>query len=361
MTDGAGQAKRRGAQVNPTNRFERFSREVDPDAQLDAEAEENPLRVLPTETFADDTRQIVAENDSPDLWFRYSLNPYRGCEHGCVYCYARPFHEYLGWNAGLDFETKILVKRKAPELLTAFLRRPGWEGETIVLSGVTDCYQPLERSLRLTRACLEVMAKSRQPAGIVTKSRLILRDLDLLVEMAKRNLIQVSVAVTTLDEKLAREMEPRAAAPEHRLEAIRELARAGVPVRALLAPMIPGLTDQEIPAILQAAKEAGAIGAGYVLLRLPGAVRPVFLDWLDRVAPLARPRVEARVRDVRGGELNDPRFGARMKGTGEWADRVGDLFKLFAHKHGLDQPLPPLDSSQFQPPPDPSGQGLLFE
>jgi DNA repair photolyase len=302
----------------------------------------------------------VTENVSPDVGFRFSLNPYRGCEHGCSYCYARPTHEYLGYDAGLGFETKILVKHDAPELFRAFLARPTWVPEPVAMSGVTDPYQPCERDYRLTRRCLAVAAAANQPVCLITKSTLVLRDLDLLAPMAARGLIHANVSVTTLDPALARAMEPRAAAPAARFRAIRELAAGGVPVRVLIAPVVPGLTDAEIPAILAAAREAGAAAAGYIMLRLPLSVGPVFLDWLDRVRPGLRNRVEGRVRDVRSGKLNDAAFGRRMSGTGELAGQIGQVFRVFARRHGLDGGLPPYDCSRFRPPPDSSGQGRLF-
>lgn len=319
-----------------------------------------PAERVPTQFLPDAARSIIRENDSPDIPFRYSLNPYRGCEHGCAYCYARPTHETLGLGAGLDFEAKILVKHDAPEMLRRELARPKWKCEPIVLSGVTDCYQPAERRFRLTRACLRVMCEARQPASIITKNALVLRDLDILAEMAARNLVSVMISLTTLDEELARVMEPRTATPTARLRTIRELTRAGVPTGVMVAPVVPGLTDQEVPAILAAASEAGARTAGYQLLRLPLAVRPIFLDWLRRELPDKYDRVEARIRDTRGGKLNDARFGARMCGSGAYADQIAQTFCVFARRHGLDRRIPSPDCSQFRPPRAASGQGWLF-
>lgn len=352
--------KRRGAHVDPPNRFERIALEPDLE-QVERDPDfQTPLRVLPTEFFDDQTRSIVTSNDSPDLYFRYSCNPYRGCEHGCSYCYARPYHEYLGFSAGTDFETKILVKRRAPELFREFLARPDWSPEPIMFSGVTDCYQPIERRLRLTRGCLEVALEANQPIEIITKSSLVLRDQDLLEELARRSLVHVNVAVTTLDADIARAMEPRASSPTERLGAIKRLSKAGVPVRALVAPLVPGLTDSELPSILKAAAERGASSAGYVLLRLPGNVRPVFLDWLSRAIPLRADRVLERIRATRSGELNDPRFGSRMRGKGEFAEQIAEMFRLFAARFGLSGRLPPLDVSRFRPPRRPGGQQWLF-
>ncbi len=354
----SGVAKRRGAGLNPANRFERIRLAPELDEQRDSAT--TALPILPTEVYRDDSRSVVTENQSPDIRFRYSLNPYRGCEHGCSYCYARPWHEMLGFSAGLDFETKLLAKPDAPRLLRDFLRRPGYQCEPIVLSGVTDCYQPIERKFRITRQCLEVMLDCRQPVEILTKSRLILRDLDLLTELAKKNLVVVSMAITTLDENLQHAMEPRAASPLGRLEAMRQLSSAGIPVRLLIAPVIPGLTDSEIPTIIKTARRCGATQAGYTLLRLPLAVKEVFIDWLERHFPNRAPAVLARVRDVRGGKLNDPRFGSRMRGTGPWADQISKVFQVFARMNGLQLGGPTLDTSQFQSPADPSGQLTLF-
>ena len=281
--------KGRGSNLNPPNRF------GGPYHVQDLEQVENDEEYLAglgkpaTEYIPDKTRSVVSKNDSPDVGFRYSVNPYRGCSHGCAYCYARPTHEYLGLNAGLDFETKILVKHDAPQLLREFLSRDDWVPESIALSGVTDPYQPAERQFGITRGCIEVAAEARQPISIITKNALVVRDLDLLSEMARRNLVHVNMSVTTLSGELARSMEPRTSAPEARLRAIRELTQADVPVRVLVAPIIPGLNDSEIPMILKAAKEAGAMDAGHILLRLPWTVRPVFLEWLAHSPDSKRP------------------------------------------------------------------------
>jgi DNA repair photolyase len=265
--------KGRGSHLNPPNRFLTTRVELD---LVDEEEGSSPQTMFQS----DHARSVVTENNSPDIPFRYSLNPYRGCEHGCNYCYARPTHEYLGLNAGLDFETKILVKHDAPALFRDFLARDCWVPESITLSGVTDCYQPCERRFRRTRACLEVAAEARQPISIITKNALVLRDLDLLRDLAANRAVRVLVSVTTLDAGLARVMEPRTSTPAARLRAVRTLADAGVPVGVLVAPIIPGLNDSEIPAVLAAVKEAGATAAYYQLLRLPLTVAPVFRDWL---------------------------------------------------------------------------------
>jgi DNA repair photolyase len=351
----------RGTAGRPANRFlqtrvEEDLEQLPPDDEFWA-----ARRRVATEVLPDRTRTVLCENDSPDIPFRYSINPYRGCEHGCVYCYARPGHEYLGMNAGIDFETRILAKPDAPARLRDELNRPAWRGDVIAISGVTDCYQPLERRLRITRGILEVLAEARQATGIVTKNALVLRDLDLLRGMAADGLAQVNVSVTTLDDKLARTMEPRTSSPAARLRTIAELAAGGVPVRVLVAPVVPGLTDQEIPAILAAAKEAGAHGAGFQLLRLPLAVGPIFLEWLAVNFPDARPRVESRIRQTRDGQISDSRFGRRMRGQGPYAEGIARTFQVFAKKLGLDGGLPPLDTSRFRPPRPSSGQMRLFE
>lgn len=350
----------RGAHSNPPNRFG-LPVHV-PDLEQ-VEHDEEYLAALAdprTRYIADRSRSVVTQNDSPDVGFRYSVNPYRGCQHGCAYCYARPTHEYLGYSAGLDFETKILVKYDAPALFREFLSRPGWKPETIALSGVTDPYQPVERRFRITRGCLEVAVEARQPLSLITKNALILRDLDLLSDLAGERLVHVNVSVTTLDQALARSMEPRTSAPAARLRAVRELSAAGVPVRVLIAPVIPGLNDAELPAILAAAREAGARGAGYILLRLPFAVAPLFQEWLARTRPDAAARIEGRIRATRGGRLNDPRFGERMRGGGEIAEQIRSIFKLFAAKNGLDGELPAHNRAAFRPPRGKGGQAWLF-
>ncbi len=351
--------KGRSAAGDPPNRFLAVHREADPDAELDPEDDPSQQRV-PTQFLPDRSESIVTENDSPDVPFRYSVNPYRGCEHGCSYCYARPSHEYLGLGAGLDFESKIFVKERAPALFARWLAQDGWLPEMICFSGITDCYQPAERKFALTRGCLQVAAEAGQPIGIITKNRLVTRDLDLLAPMAERSLVHVSISVTTLDEQLARRMEPRTSRPTARLEAIRELSRAGVPTRVMVAPVIPGLNDSEIPQILKAAREAGAGAAGHVLLRLSGAVRPVFLEWLARSEPTRATRVEGAIRQTRGGKLNDTQFGRRMRGTGTRAEQIDQTFATFAKRYGLDGALAPFDFSQFRPPHLPGGQLRLF-
>jgi DNA repair photolyase len=357
---GAQEPAGRGSPLEPANRFLPIRAETDYEHFENDEEFFDEQGSVATEFLADASRSVVSQNDSPDLPFRYSLNPYRGCEHGCAYCYARPTHEYLGLNAGLDFESKIFVKERAPELFREFLSRGGWRGEFVMLSGVTDCYQPAERTYRLTRGCLEVALEARQPLSLITKNALILRDLDLLRELATRQLVQVAISITTLDADLARTMEPRTSRPAARLRAIRELAAAGVPVRAMLAPLIPGLNDHEVPALMQAVREAGATSAGYTILRLPLAVAPVFRDWLARTQPTAAARIEGLIRGTRAGKLNASEFGERMRGTGIVAEQIERSFRVFARKYQLDQRLPELDSSQFIPPADRAGQRRLF-
>lgn len=350
----------RGALSKVPNRFER-TRLVTDLAHVDAVEASQELRAVErTHLYPDQSRTVITENQSPDLPFRYSLNPYRGCEHGCTYCYARPTHETLGMDAGVDFETKIMVKYQAPECLRRELGRPGWSAEPITLSGVTDGYQPVERQLRITRRCLEVMEEAGQPVSIITKNALILRDVDILGRMAERGLVHANVSVTTLDAGLARSMEPRTATPQARIDAIRQLHEAGIPVRVMVAPIVPGLTDSEVPRILEQVSQAGATHAGYVLLRLPWAVESVFQTWLGHDYPEKQERIESLIRSTRAGRNNDPRFGSRMRGTGAYATQIARTFKVFATKHGLNRPLPDLNRSEFRPPLPRSGQLRLF-
>jgi DNA repair photolyase len=344
----------RGASINPPNRFDAIHHQRDPDAE--PEEEIAPTTVL----LRDVTRSIIATNDSPDVGFDASINPYRGCEHGCVYCYARPYHEYLGFSAGLDFETKILVKEDAPLLLRRELMKPSWQPKTLGISGVTDAYQPAERRLRVTRGCLEVLAEFRNPVCIVTKNHLVARDVDLLARLAEHQAAAVFISVTTLDGDLARRMEPRASQPQGRLAAIRELAAAGVPVGILMAPIVPGLTDHEIVAVLQAAADAGAGFAGYTLLRLPYSVGDIFTRWLESHFPDRKEKILGRVRELHAGALNDPRFGTRMKGDGALAEAMGDLFALARTRAGLARKPPPLSTEGFARP-RAAGQETLFD
>ncbi len=352
--------KGRGAHVQPANPYLAIRREDDFEQVAEDEDFLDELDRPPTEYLPDASQSIVAENDSPDVGFRYSVNPYRGCAHGCSYCYARPYHEYLGFSAGLDFETKVLVKHRAPELLREWLARPSWRPETIAFSGVTDCYQPAERDFELTRGCLEVAAECRQPIGIITKNSLVTRDIDLLQQLAAHRAVRVCVSITTLDAKLARAMEPRTSSPAARLRTIRELTDAGIPTQLMLAPVIPGLNDSEIPAILKAARDAGADAAGYVLLKLPTSVREVFLDWLKRSYPDRAGRVEALIRATRGGRLHDSQFGRRQVGTGNIADLIADTFSLWRKRLRYPEQSEPLNRTAFQPPSPSTGQLRLF-
>ena len=281
------------------------------------------------EVYEERARSILSENDSPDVPFRWSCNPYRGCQHACAYCYARPTHEYLGFGAGTDFDTRLVAKTNAPELLAAALARRGWSGEAVHFSGATDCYQPLEAVYRLTRRCLEVCLEHRNPAAVVTKSYLVIRDAELIAELNRVAGANVCVSVPMIDGQTCHALEPQAPSPARRFEAIRRLAETGVPVGVIVAPIVPGLTDREVPAILQQAKEAGATRASFVPLRLPGSVQHVFLKRLQRELPLHARRVEQRLRDIRGGQLDDPRFGRRMSGTGPYWDSVKRLFEVW--------------------------------
>ena len=332
----------RGAGINPTNRFETLSVERDPEIP-------GPERIG-TQLLRDASRSAITRNDSPDVGFNASLNPYRGCEHGCIYCYARPTHEYLGFSAGLDFESRILVKEDAPELLRKELSSPKWIPEVLVMSGVTDPYQPVERKLEVTRRCLAVLAELRHPVAVITKNELVTRDIDHLQALAAHGAAAVSLSITTLDAELARKMEPRASHPRERLKAVERLAAAGIPVNVMVAPIVPAITDHEIPKILEAAAAAGASSAGYVMMRLPGAVAGLFEEWLERHFPDRKEKVLNRVRDLRSGRLNDPRFGSRMKGEGLFADQVRTTFETFQRRYGLDQPRPELSTAAFRRP-----------
>src|SRR5437870_8508084 len=341
----------RGAASNPANRFETLSYH-----SSDWDEPEDPA---PQTLFLkDDTRTIINYNDSPGVGFTASINPYRGCEHGCIYCFARPNHEYLGFSAGLYFETKILVKENAPALLRRELMSPKWEPQVIAVSGVTDAYQPIERRLQLTRRCLEVLVEFQNPVVIITKNELVARDIDLLGQLARIDGVLVFVSVTSLDPELARELEPRASQPARRLAAIEALASAGVPVGTLVAPVIPGLTDHEMPAILAAVAKAGAIAASYVPLRLPYGVAPLFEEWLTLHRPLQKEKILNRIRDIRGGRLNDPNFRTRMQGSGAYAEHISELFEMSSRKAGLNSQRPTLSAKAFCRP-GPAQLGLF--
>lgn len=351
---------RHGSKIDPPNRFESVHYQTELEhLQWDQEYLHG-LDNRSVEYIDDASQSIVSENTSPDVPFRYSINPYRGCAHGCSYCYARPGHEFLGLSAGLEFETKIVVKKDAAKLFREFLSKKNWRPEPITFSGVTDCYQPAEREFRLTRQCLEVALACKQPVSVVTKNALALRDIDLIEQLASDRLVHVYLSITSLDPALARDMEPRTSIPAARLRAVEMLSSAGVPVGVLAAPLIPGLNDHELPEILKAAKEAGAITAGYILLRLPLTVQPVFIEWLERTRPDAVEKVLGRQQAARRGKLNDSEWGQRMKGSGPLADQIRQMFKVFKRQFGLDVPMPDYNCDLFQPPPKDDGQLRLF-
>ncbi len=312
------------------------------------------------EVYEDATREILSHNDSPDVGFVWSVNPYRGCQHACAYCYARPTHEYLGFGAGTDFETRIVVKTRAPELLQAAFDRPSWKGETVAFSGVTDCYQPLEACYRLTRRCLEVCGAYRNPVAVVTKAALVERDLDVLGELARLARAQVMISIPFLDPERARALEPWAPSPSRRLLVLERLVRAGVPAGVLVAPVIPGLNDEEIPRVLEAARDAGARRAAWVLLRLPGSTKAVFEERLRAAAPDRADRVLHRLRETRGGKLYDARFCARGRGEGVYAESLAALFQLAARRLGLETSGPDAEPSTFRRPDLRSAQLTLF-
>jgi len=352
-----GNVRGRGAGLNPGNRFEDVRLHVLGET-LDERLAESPEGVqVRTKILDDSTRSIINAVDSPDLSFKWTVNPYRGCEHGCIYCYARPGHEYLGLSSGLDFETTIIAKQQAPVLLRKELAAGSWKGESIVMSGVTDCYQPIERDLRITRACLAVCLEFRQSVSIITKNSLVLRDLDLIKALHELGLISVALSITTLDPTLARIMEPRASVPKERLRALRELAACGVPTTVMTAPIIPAINDHEIPAILAAASAEGARSAGYVLLRLPYQIKALYEDWLRRHFPERAEKALSLLRSTRGGNLYDATPHHRMKGTGPYAEQIRATFKTFAKRHGLDNPRTPLNTGAFRRP----GERTLFD
>jgi DNA repair photolyase len=341
----------RGAADNPPNRFEKIH--LEPDEDWNPEADEDGSQGcrpqgLRTQFFKDHSQTVISRNDSPDVGFQASLNPYRGCEHGCIYCYARPFHEYLGFSAGLDFESKIMVKEDAPELLRQELSSPKWQPQVIFMSGVTDCYQPVERKLKLTRRCLEVLAEFRNPVFIVTKNHLVTRDVDLLSELARYHATGVFLSITTLDTELRKVMEPRTSPPAARLAAIRELAAAGIPVGVNVAPIVPGLTDHEMPAILKAAAEAGATSAGYTVVRLPYAVAPLFEKWLESHFPDRKEKVLNRLRAMHGGKLYDAQWGKRFSGEGIFAEQIAQMFEVARRKAGIANDTGELSTAAFR-------------
>ncbi|HEX5377358.1 MAG TPA: PA0069 family radical SAM protein [Phenylobacterium sp.] len=347
----------RGARSNASGRFESQARVAFDDGWTPDDAEPAQLRTTVT---AERARVIISKNDSPDVGFSRSINPYRGCEHGCIYCYARPAHAYMGLSPGLDFESKLFFKPEAERLLEQELSRPRYQPQVIHIGGNTDPYQPQERTLRVTRQVIEVMSRFGHPFSVITKSALILRDLDLLAPMAARNLVRVAISVTTLDRKLARSMEPRAATPERRIAAIKALSEAGVPTIVMFAPAIPGLNDHEMEAVLERAAGAGAVGAGYVVLRLPLEIKDLFREWLSSDHPDRAAKVMSLVRQMRGGKDYDSDWRTRMKGQGPIADILSQRFQAARRRYGLDGPLPDLDLTGFRVPARAGDQGDLF-
>lgn len=338
----------RGARSNATGRFEKDLHEAFDDGWESL----SELQAFKTDVFEDTAKSIIARNDSPDISFEASINPYRGCEHGCVYCYARPSHCYLGHSAGLDFETKLYAKSDAATLLEREFAKPGYRPSTIALGGNTDPYQPIERERRITRSILEVMARTNHPVGIITKSALVLRDIDILQPMAEKGLARVAVSITTLDRRVARAMEPRAATPSRRLETVRQLAQAGIPVTVMVAPIIPGLTDHEIEPILDAAHEAGARDAGYVLLRLPLEIKTLFREWLAEEFPGRANRVISLLQSMHGGRDYTPEFGLRQRGKGPYATQIALRFRLAKQRLGLGRERRASRTDLFEPPGD---------
>jgi DNA repair photolyase len=337
----------RGASWSPANRFEKLHVDLTDIDVIDADlaTEERPRPA--TQYFRDASQSIITHNNSPDVGFETSLNPYRGCEHGCIYCYARPTHEYLGFSAGLDFESKIMVKTNAPELLRAELDRLGWKPHVLVMSGVTDPYQPVEKKLRITRGCLEVLAKFRNPVAIITKNRLVTRDADLLRELTDYNAVAVNISVTSLDPKLQRVLEPRTSSPEARLDTISQLRASGIPVGVMVAPVIPGLTDHEVPRIVGACARAGAQFAGYTIVRLPWAVALLFEHWLEEHFPDRKEKVLGRIRHLRGDRLNGSQWHTRMTGEGIFAEQIASLFEVGCRRAGIGK-RPRLSTAGFR-------------
>jgi DNA repair photolyase len=346
----------RGASSNLSGRYERQARVECDDGWGTLEA----LERFRTETQIEQVRTIISRNDSPDISFDQSINPYRGCEHGCIYCYARPTHAYLGHSPGLDFETKLYAKVNAAEVLEAELAKPGYRAKTIALGAVTDPYQPIERTWGLSRRILEVMERTSHPVGIVTKSHLVTRDIDVLQRLARRDLVRVGISITTLDRRVARSLEPRASAPKRRLEAVEALARAGVPVTIMVAPIIPGLNDHEIEALLEAGRGIGAESAAYVLLRLPLELKVLFREWLAEHFPDRQKRVIQLLQSMHGGNDYRAEFGLRQRGSGPYAEMIGQRFHKAVRRLGLNGVRPALRADLFQPPVPAGGQLALF-
>jgi DNA repair photolyase len=340
--------KGRGASFNPKNRFETLAIEKAPEGFAEYFEDPEEGRSTLTKFYVDHTRSILAKNDSPDLGFTYSLNPYRGCEHGCIYCYARPTHEYLGFSSGLDFETKIMVKQDAAKLLEEQFHRTSWQPQIVMMSGDTDCYQPIEKKLQITRQCLEVFLQHRNPVSIVTKNALIQRDVDILKELAALNLVVVTISITSLNHDLIRGMEPRTSIPTKRLETISVLAEQGIPVGVNACPIIPGLNDSEIPSILEESSRCGARYAAHTIVRLPNSVKDLFVDWLGRELPDRAPAILNRIRDVRNGKLTCADFGKRLNGEGQIAESIDQLFQASCRRFHLNETAFSLSSSRFR-------------
>jgi DNA repair photolyase len=360
-----GPAHRRGAGINPGNRFESvrlhvLGEEIDRQWVERENSEGGPTRVE-RQVFMDRTQTIINRvSPTSDVPFDWTLNPYRGCEHGCIYCFARPFHEFLGFSAGLDFETKLVAKPDAPELLRRELANPRWRPEPIVMSAITDIYQPIEHKMRIARECLEVLAACGQPVSTMTKSALVLRDTDLWLRLAEKNAGHVTITLVTMDAELAQKLEPRASSPAGRIRAIRELTRAGIPVSVNIAPIIPGLTDSEMPGIMEAVAEAGARRVAWTLIRLPYQLKDIFLDWLQRsVHPDRARKVESLIRQSRGGKLYDASHAAKRRGRGPIVEQIAQSFDIFTRRYGLNRDIRPLSTAHFRRP-DVTGQMSLF-
>ena len=334
----------RGAAVNPKNRFR------DEEVEYEIDVNTGQLKRPKTTLLKDHTGSIISTNNSPDIGFDVSVNPYRGCEHGCVYCYARPSHEFLGMSLGLDFESKIVVKYEAPRLLRETLAGKSWKPQTLAMSGVTDPYQPVEKKLGITRGCIEVLAECLHPLVIITKNHLVTRDIDLLSKLAEVNAVRVVLSITSLDKTITDTMEPRTSRPNKRLQAVRELSEAGIPVHVNIAPVIPGLTDNEIVPIMEAASEAGAESVSCNIVRLPYGVKNLFVKWLDDHHPNRKEKVINKIKNMRDGKLNRSEFGERFRGTGPYADQIRQLIEIHSHRLGLNADRKPLNIDAFKRP-----------
>lgn len=340
----------RGTDINPPNRFERLHIEETVDLYDERVYEPGTERKIETVFYKDHSKSAIAKNNSPDIPFDYSFNPYRGCEHGCVYCYARPTHEYLGFSSGTDFETKIMVKENGPKLLKKEFEKKSYVPKLIIISGDTDPYQPIERKLQITREALKVCLEYRNPVAVITKNSLILRDIDILSEMAKLNLVSTTLSITSLNKELASKMEPRTATPERKLQAIEKLSQVGIPVNVNVAPIIPGLNDEEIPEVLNQSAQRGAISAAFILLRLPYSIKDLFINWLEREFPDRKEKILNKIREMRGGKLNVSDFGKRFKSQGEQASAIKELFYMSCRKYHLNERDFDLTTAHFKRP-----------